>query len=291
MIVPGFGGFVTNTKSAIISNYSNTFYPPHKIVTFNSHLKNNDGLLANYISATDQIPYDSAINFIKFEVAEWYDVLKETDLELEDIGKFYLDGNATLHFESQTSTNFLTEAYGLSPVALPRAKREEYLATAEKTSVKPKPEPVQKENNWIKYAAVFVIGLSLLGLAGNAIYSNYTENKQFKVAHEEQKAIEQKIEKATFIVTEALPSIDFNVNFEKKPYHVIAGAFRHPENAQRLVNRLIDQGYDARILGVNKWGLTQVSFDSYTDRNDAINNLYRIQRNVNENAWLLVQDL
>lgn len=247
--------------------------------------------MANYISATDQVPYDSAINFIKFEVAEWFDVLKETDLELEEIGKFYLDGNATLHFESQTSTNFLTEAFGLSPVVLPKAKREEYLAAADKVHIKPKPEPVQIQNNWIKYAAVLVIGLSLLGLAGNEIYNNYTENKQFKIANEEQKAIDQKIEKATFIVTEALPSIDFNVNYEKKPYHVIAGAFRYPENARRLVNRLLDKGYNARILGVNKWGLTQVSFDSYTNRNDAINNLYRIQRTENDNAWLLVQEL
>ncbi|PID69322.1 MAG: hypothetical protein CR989_02230 [Flavobacteriales bacterium] len=291
VIVPEFGGFVTNTKSAIISSYSNTFYPPHKIVTFNSHLKNNDGLLANYIAATDQVPYESAINFIKFEVAEWFEVLKETDLELEDIGKFSLDGNATLHFESHISNNFLTDAHGLSPIAIYKTKREEYLATAPKAVITPKSKPVKKENNWIKYAAVFVIGLSLLGLAGNAIYQNYTENNQLKVAHKEQKNIEHKIEKATFVVTEALPSISFDVSLNTKPYHLIAGAFRYPENAQRLVNKLIEQGYDARILGVNKWGLTQVSFNSYTDRNEAINNLYNIQRNVNENAWLLVQDL
>ena len=74
-----------------------------------------------------------------------------------------------------------------------------------------------------------------------------------------------------------------------KPYHVIAGAFQFPENAKKKLRQLKAKGYDASIIGKNKWGLTQVAFGSYENRNQAINNLYRIQDTVSEDAWLLVK--
>ena len=55
VIVPNFGGFVTNRISARIDADSNTFYPPTKEVGFNSHLTHNDGLLANYIASSENI--------------------------------------------------------------------------------------------------------------------------------------------------------------------------------------------------------------------------------------------
>ncbi|MGB5462863.1 MAG: hypothetical protein WBM92_05815, partial [Aureibaculum sp.] len=114
VIVPDFGGFVTNNKSAIISQYSKIFYPPHKLITYNGHLRNNDGLLANYIAAVDKVPFECAMNFIKFEVDEWRKELRANDLVLEKIGKFILDKNDAIIFEPQTDINYLTTAFGLS---------------------------------------------------------------------------------------------------------------------------------------------------------------------------------
>ena len=52
VIVPEFGGFITNRIGAKLNESTQTFYPPTKQITFNSHLKHNDGLLANYIAET-----------------------------------------------------------------------------------------------------------------------------------------------------------------------------------------------------------------------------------------------
>jgi len=52
VIVPHFGGFVTNKTSAQIGEDSLTFYPPTKQVGFNVNLNHNDGLLANYIASS-----------------------------------------------------------------------------------------------------------------------------------------------------------------------------------------------------------------------------------------------
>jgi len=74
-----------------------------------------------------------------------------------------------------------------------------------------------------------------------------------------------------------------------KPFHIIAGAFQFTENAEKKVQQLKTKGFDAKIIGVNKWGLTQVTFNSYSDRNEATNNLYKIQKTVSKDAWLLIR--
>jgi len=55
--VPEFGAFLTNRVSAKVHASTNSFYPPKKVLSFNEQLKNNDGLLANYIAEVEKIPY------------------------------------------------------------------------------------------------------------------------------------------------------------------------------------------------------------------------------------------
>jgi cell division protein FtsN len=72
-----------------------------------------------------------------------------------------------------------------------------------------------------------------------------------------------------------------------KNFHVIAGAFRDPANADKKVAQLIEQGFEAERIGVNKYGLHNVAFGSFVERNDAINELYRLRKQGFEGAWLL----
>ncbi|MCK0130330.1 SPOR domain-containing protein [Flavobacteriaceae bacterium F08102] len=293
VIVPGFGGFVMNTKPAIISPYSKTFYPPHKLITFNSHLVHNDGLLANYIASVDQIPYDSALNFINFEVNAWIETLRKTDLTLEDIGFFTLEKDSLI-FEPQTEVNYLTEAYGLSSFVAPEIKRETYKKEVEELEKKVPilvTERSRKYPNYLKYAAIFLVGLSVLGYTAGSLYKKHQQKQEIATSLERQHQIEQKIEKATFIVTEALPSLMVDATLEKKPYHIILGAFRYPENATKQVNYLLEKGYNARILGINKHGLTQVAINSYENYQDAVNDLIEVRNSEDKDAWLLTQDL
>jgi len=137
---------------------------------------------------------------------------------------------------------------------------------------------------FIKYAAAAAILLTL----GFVSYNGIQENKQNKTAANQQRALEKKIQTATFIIANPLPTLELNVVKEiSKPYHVVAGAFQFPENADRKVKQLISKGFNAKIIGVNDWGLTQVTFDSYARRNDAINSLNKIKRTVSKDAWLL----
>ena len=292
VIIPNFGGFVTNTKSAEIDNYSKSFHPPTKILTFNNHLKNNDGLLANYIASVDKMPFKTAMNFIQFEVEEWINRLKNEDIVLDKVGKLSLEGDNII-FEPQVEVNYLTESYGLSTFVSPEIKRETYIKQAEELKEK---APIfvsekSKTPNYLKYAALFVLGLSVLGFAGNKLYKDY-QNRQGVLTLQKQQQQQQKIiQEATFIVSDPLPSITLNAKTATKPYHVIAGAFRFPENAERKMKQLLGLGFNARILGVNQWGLTQVSFDSYDTNQEARQGLVVIRETIAKDAWLLIQDL
>ncbi|NNC71200.1 MAG: HU-CCDC81 and SPOR domain-containing protein [Flavobacteriaceae bacterium] len=294
VIVPGFGGFITNSQPARISSYSNTFYPPTKRLTFNTHLKNNDGLLANYIASVDKMPFKSAMNFIKFEVKQWKEELAHSDVFLDKIGKLSLEDDKIL-FEPQKQVNYLTDSYGLGTVVSSEIKREEYKKQVEEIEEKAPilvTEPHKERPNYLKYAAIIVLGLSLLGFGGYELYKDYTFKQEVVTAKKQQKAIEQKVQQATFIISDPLPSIVIDATRTTYPFHVIAGAFRFPENADRMVKILKDEGFDsARILGINQWGLTQVSFDSFDSRYEALKALYALRKTMNEDAWLLVQDL
>ena len=293
VIIPNFGGFVTNRKSAQIGVNAKTFYPPTKILTFNNHLKNNDGLLANYIASVDKMPFKTAMNFIQFEVQEWLERLQNEDITLENIGTLSLEGENII-FEPKKDINYLTQAYGLSTFVSPEVKREMYVKQVEEIEKK---APIlvstrsKEAPNYLKYAAIFVIGLSLLGLGGNKLYNDYQNKQQVLSLQKQQEKLNSTIQEATFIISDPLPSITLTTKMATKPFHVIAGAFRFPENAEKKVRQLLELGFNARILGVNQWGLTQVSFESYTTNQEAREGLVIVRQTIAEDAWLLIQDL
>ena len=294
VIVPDFGGFITNETSAKVNHFTSTFYPPKKQITFNSHLKNNDGLLANYIASVEKIPFTDAVSKIEKEVQNWKQTLINQSLEISKIGSLSLNTDKNLVFEPATDTNYLTSSFGLNSFSSPAIKRLEY---AEKVRQLETIAPVihtedstrRKTPLFLKYAATAAILFAVGSFGWNEYNKNQYQN-QLLAEQQQQEDVEKKIQQATFVITNPLPAITLNVAEESKNYHVIAGAFREPQNAEKKVAQLIKKGYDAQILGVNKWNLTQVSYGSFADKNDALKNLRTIKRTVASDAWLLVQE-
>lgn len=287
VIVPNFGGFVTNRIGAKVNNYTHTFYPPAKQITFNAHLKHNDGLLVNYIAKAENISFDAALKTVTDTVNNWQTTLKTTSVEVSSVGKLSLNKEQQIVFEPNTTVNYLTESFGLASFessAIARFKEEV-------KPLIPVVETTSKDNKkviplFVKYAATAAVLLTL-GFAG---WSGYEQNKQQKHFAKQQQEVAKKIQQATFVIDNPLPTINLNVSkATPKNFHIIAGAFEFPENAEKKVNQLKEKGFNAAIIGKNKWGLTQVTFNSFSSKNEAINSLYRIQKTVSKDAWLLVE--
>ena len=286
VIVPDFGGFVTNRIGAKVNNFTHTFTPPTKQITFNSLLKHNDGLLANYIASAENISFEKASTAISLSVIKWQNELQSKFVEIDNLGVLSLNEEKQIIFEPNTSVNYLTQSFGLATV-------ESSAIARYKEQVKPLiPTPTKEEKKgipvFIKYAATAAILLTL-GFAG---YNGYQNKQQNEVLASQEKAIQKKIQSATFVISNPLPTINLNVAKKiAKPFHIVAGAFQVAENAEKKVVELKEKGYDAKIIGVNKWGLTQVVFNSYSNRNEATNSLYKIQKTISKDAWLLVKEL
>ncbi len=304
VIVPDFGAFIANVKTAAIDGKRLT--PPFKQITFNALIQNNDGLLANHIALSDKMPYETAINFIKFEIEEWIDKLLDEELVLEGIGTLFLN-NDIINFEPDTSINYLTSSFGLSSFISDSISRNQ-ISTVQLNDNKEKEESFQIDSNeetktvafvenkpkrnfpYLKYAAIFLIGAATIGLFGKKAYDAKLENDQALVIQEQQIKRETEIQTATFVINNPLPTITIKTIEPVKKYHIIAGAFRSKNNAQKKVNQLLKNGFESSIVGENKWHLTQVAFQSFSSLEEANTALAKIKNETAKDAWLLVKE-
>lgn len=293
VIIPNFGGFVTNEISAKVNHYTHTFQPPTKEISFNSQLKKNDGLLANYIATCEKISYEKALSVIDKEVNDWNTTLAYDELEIENVGALTLNKDGSILFEPSTCVNYLTSSFGLSSYISPAVKRITYKEQVKQLETVA-PVILSKENKrrtpaFIKYAATAAI-IFALGSIGWNEHQKIEYSKLVAKAEKQQQQVEKTIQEATFVIENPLPTITLNITKETYNFHIVAGAFRDPANADKKLQQLIKKGHDARILGVNKWNLTQVAYGSFHSRNEAINMLNSIKKTESKDAWLLVKE-
>jgi nucleoid DNA-binding protein len=294
VIVPGFGGFITNEISAQVNGTTNTFYPPSKKMTFNRLLKNNDGLLANYIASAEKIAFSDAVNTIEKEVTLLNESLQSETVEIPKIGSFSLNTEGNILFEPSTTENYLTSSFGLtsynvssvnSIIYAKKVKELKVLDPAISDGVTRRKTPL-----FLKYAA----SAALLFAIGSFTWNSYNENQyqdQLAVEKQQQKEVAQKIQAATFVIANPLPTITLNIEKKVYNYHIIAGAFRDVKNANKKVQQLVDKGFNAQVLGKNKWGLTQVSYASFNSKIEARKELNTIKKSVASDAWLFIQSI
>ena len=296
--VPGFGAFLTEIQSAQLQEGSHSFYPPKKLVSFNSYLKNNDGLLANHIAQAEKMSYEIAVTVIQNEVNSWKNKLQEQgSISLKNIGELTLNAEKSLVFVPTDQVNYLTSSFGLSTFASPNIKREEYKKEVEIHEEKAPIAFIPKKNhssNFLKYAAVFVLGASLVsagGFFGNQYYQNRIQAETLAVQTKVQKQVNQKIQEATFFISNPLPTVTLNVTEGKMPYHIVAGAFLQEENATKMYDELVKLGYPAKKIAKNKHGLYPVIYGSFTSYTEAQSQMQKIQKSHNPEAWLLIEEL
>ncbi|MEX0997254.1 MAG: SPOR domain-containing protein [Flavobacteriaceae bacterium] len=290
IILPGLGAFLTQNKPAYIDDKTNTFFPPAKTLSFNRHLQTNDGLLANHIAKTENITYEAALFRLRAEVKTLKSNLEKGEtISIPAIGSLKTTRNSNLEFIPETSTNFLTEAFGLSSFVSSKVSREIQKKKEEEPALLFTPQ--KRSIPYLKYAAIGLLAIGLSSMAGVYLYN--TQVTQHNIV-EKQKAnslVENQIQQATFVVNTPLPSLTLEVKKPAGNYHLIAGAFRMEENALTKIDQLKEKGYPARTIGINKYGLHQVVYNSFESRDDALKSLREVKLQDNKDAWLLVQEL
>jgi hypothetical protein len=297
--VPGFGAFLTEIQSAQLIEGSNSFFPPKKRIAFNTNLKNNDGLLANHIALAEKTSYEYALSAIQYEVFTWKKALEGNEiLSIKNVGELRLNPDKNIVFTPYDQVNYLTSSFGLAPFVSPLVKRtifdKEEEAIEEIATITMVPEQSRTVNPYVKFAAIFVLGLGLAGSVGYAMYQNQIASETILVETAVQKQVQSKIQQATFFIQSPAVAVTLSIKSPtraKMPYHIMAGAFRDEKNAQKKFEQLSSEGYNARRIPQNKYGLFPVLYGSYATFTEADKAKQKIRNTGDSDAWVLIESL
>jgi len=295
--VPGFGAFLTEIQSAQLHENTHSFYPPRKVISFNPHLKNNDGLLANHIATAEKTTYDNAVSSIESEVVIWKSILEVNQrFTLKNVGELYLNAEKNIVFTPSENINYLKESFGLNSFVSPAVKREAYKQEVEiieeKAPIIFTPEKRSaKSPSYLKYAAIFVLALTTAGTIGFKLHENHVAEQTLIVETAVQKQVQNKIQEATFFIENPMPSVTLTVKEEKLNYHVVAGVFRNEENADKAQKELLESGFKARRIAPNKHGYFPVVYGSYAHLAEAEQAKKDIRATTASDAWILIKEL
>ena len=291
--VPGFGAFLTETVSAHVTGSASSFFPPKKVVSFNANVKNNDGLLANHVALQEKMSYELAVIKINDVVTEWSYLLQNRNrLALKNIGEISVNNEMNWVFEPANTINYLTDAFGLTSFVSPEITREklkqEVEALEERAPIIFTPQ--RKRNySYLKYAAVFTIMLGAGTFGYKMYYDQQVMEQTLIVEKKVQEKVQQQIQEATFMLSNPIPSVELAIVEEKMPYHLVAGAYRSEENANKAIAELNAAGFEnAKMLPLNKHKLYPVVYASFKTLNEAQSERRAIQKSHNAEAWLLI---
>ncbi len=295
VVVPEFGAFLTQNKPAHIHRPTNTIFPPAKLISFNEQLSSNDGLLVSYMANAEGVSYEDMLKNVLEESKHWKQQLKKGErLGLDNIGELWLNREGKIQFQPTKKINFLTSSFGLSSIisssVIREILKEEVVELEEKIPFIITPEERSKGSyrEVLKYAAVVLLAISS-GFTGFKVYNETLSNQQM-VYQQAQEIVSKNIQEATFFNSKPfeLPVLSIDVNKrEVGRHHIIAGAFRVRENADKKVRQLRKKGFQAEYLGKNKYGLHHVAYGSYQDPKEALKFLKKIRQTDSADAWLL----
>ena len=297
VVVPGFGAFLTQVKSALIHEATNTFYPPTKLVSFNAQLTSNDGLLVSHMAEIEKLSYEKMLQKLESLTQAWKLQLNKGErLVLENIGELRLNEDKKIIFQPSDKVNYHSFSFGLAPfVSIPVTReilKEEVVELEERIpfiiTPEEREEPVFSYRPYLKYAAIFLLALST-GLSGFRFYEE-TKNTQQLVRQEAEETVSEHIQEATFFdaVPLELPTLTLNIitkNKNVRMHHIVAGAFRFKKNADKKIRQLKRRGFNPSYLGTNNFGLHMVAYDSFSDADKALQALRKIKRSQRD-AWL-----
>jgi len=287
--VPGFGSFIVNKFSSVYDEKNGKFYPPSRRVSFNSKIKNNDGLLANFISNEYGIDFSVAVKNIHNEVINWKKKLNKEPLVLNNIGELSYNSDENIVFSPDLDSNHFLGSFGLPSIYY--KKQPDLVSTYNESTLKKYNDLKVNSSNsrvpdFVKYAAALVIIISTTFFLSKE-YEEYNIQNQLILEQENRQKTIQRVESAVFDFG-SIPAIELEIKVQPNKFHIIAGAFGVKSNADKLYNNLLSKGYNPTKLPLNDKGLIPISFDNFSNRKEAVIALRQLQMSENKDAWIFV---
>ena len=299
VIIPGFGGFIANYRASRLGTDDGMIYPPSVELAFNPGLRNNDGLVANYISTAEKISYTEALVEIEQEVNKWNYILASGEaVFLKEIGELVLDDDDKIIFSPYYDVNYLPDSFGFKPLFINLVNRKKTVIheqhflqnTARKKSK-------SRQRNILVYSFTAYLPVLLLLWMYLFIKEPFKEQNlgSFDLfttpAVSKIKAAKPGVLKE--IKNEGLKQIYINdANSRSKGlqpmYYIVAGSFDSYQNALSLKKLLTSKKFKSEILDTGD-GKYRVTYEMFEFGEEAVNYLHQIRKKENPAAWVIKQ--
>ena len=325
IIIPELGGFVCEYKSAKINVDKSSIAPPSKDIVFKNTLVHDDDELNKYIQKTQKVDKKKASVIIKDFVASVKEkILNGEEVEIPGIGHLYGDNNKKVQFRTEIKSNLLLDSYGMSKTKVKPLQRETVKTTTNTVQATKKPGPINNKSSnnndmgtnkkkslgWIIAIVLIAAGIALILIPQYTPYLQdlkidfaklFNKNKEH-IAKTDSSEISQELDNMTNkkdalyyeeensqkITGDNIPESLISNYTQYSNFYIIAGSYKKRRNADILKAKLSKEGYDSQILISTERNLYRVSYKSFTDRRTAIKELYRLQKELNnEEIWIL----
>ncbi|MBN2167336.1 MAG: hypothetical protein JW717_13755 [Marinilabiliaceae bacterium] len=279
VIIPGFGGFVTNYEPASIDEEKGFFQPPSKSVGFNKNLIHNDGLLYHHLVQNYSLSYEEAKQRVESFVEELHiELTKNKSIQLGEIGILSLENNSIYVFVPNKNSLFLADSFGLAsfhaiiPDNVKSIKRDE---TPIRHIIKP--------------------GLIRKGVAASLFFALLLSAMELK--NPENVAMGSFANFNVENATQSLPIIEKNIKNSElneevieesdTTFHIVIASFPKLEQAIQFVKKW-NKANDENCIVISKDGKNRVSYMQLFDRQTAMDKLKKIRKKKGlESSWML----
>ncbi len=291
VILPGLGGFVANYRPAVFDTGRRTVSPPSKHILFNGNLVHNDGLLYGYASQASGLGYKDVQ-----ERAQAYierirkDVRRGLKFTIEGLGYFFADGENRIQFSEEAGNNFLLESYGLP--YLEYREFEKYPKADAYRAYSTEADPLARQRRIRRWAYAAAAACLLAALIVVPVRYGYFNRAGIEVPAADGLRKEQTVSSGD--AGRPLRDVAYGTTgaqamkkacMPDPEYNIVVGSFRDFGNARQLRNRLVEEGYNARILCSGE-GYFRVTAGTYSLQDEAAEMLTSV-RDRFENAWIL----
>ena len=287
IIIPDFGGFIVNDKSATINEKSGEIAPPSKTILFNSQLINNDGLLVNHIAKEENISHKECLANVLAISKKLKSKLFETKiLRIKKVGLLTIGSENNILFTQEKGYNYNLNSFGMRSINSNKIDKKERFKNEIQNTVNVIEKNIISSNQMFLRAAAVAIPLILIS------FISINQEKNIATIYEKMSLIDFSFAKTdknkslekndkTCINTNVLPSIN-----NKLKYHIIIGSFQEVTNAKKLHAKLLSKEYDAQILSNSS--NSRVSISNFKRKEDAILALTNVKKNYGT-AWILTE--
>ncbi len=308
VILPGFGGFETYYQSARKDFASKVILPPSKKVVFRADMVKDNGILRDFLMQKLKLDQKQADTII----SDWINKLK-LDLQktrkvfIEELGTFVLNDKNEVEFKSLEEDHYSAESFGLEKI--PIEKKLPPRTEFQKKENKRQEPKKSKSAAWLVLgvAGILAVFFVLIIVFKNEISdkSNILDIFSFlkkdtseiiTFGEDENDEEEEKYDSLIDVKTSTKQALDpfggkkkitvsKQVQTTSDKYFIVAGSFKKLKNAEILKQSLIEEGFNPYIIELGDF--YRVVISSFTDQEEALNELRRIRAQVNKSLWLL----